>query len=82
MPKRFAFLILLLTLLLGVGGSHSAEAQWWGCKVCSWDTYGQAICVLSESIGPEGGESCRSGLICQGSNCWEVCYTMNPCSWA
>lgn len=80
--KNRALVVLVVLFALCVGPA-SLEAQWWvGCKTCGWDTYGQAICLFQDFIGPEGGEQCYAGQYCEGSRCWEVCYTQQPCSWA
>lgn len=43
------------------------------CLTCDTDYYGQNICVLVASIGPEGGTKCYSGT-------WG-CVTSQPCMW-
>lgn len=68
--------------VLALGFSFPLQAQIWGvCKMCGEDAYGQLICVRQEFNGPEGGESCYAGRSCQGDQCYNWCYTTNPCSW-
>jgi hypothetical protein len=55
-------------------GSNRAEALVQSCMTCDVDYYGQNICVLFPSIGPEGGTRCYAGT-------WG-CVTTQPCIWA
>jgi len=80
MKNRAVILVVALFALLA--GFEPMDAQIWGCKVCGWDAYGQAICLMQGFVGPEGGALCYAGQYCDGDQCYQICYTQQPCSWA
>ena len=51
-----------------------ANAQWFSCKTCDVDAYGQAVCVEFAQIGPEGYVRCFAYS-------WG-CSLSQPCVWA
>ena len=82
MTQKLAFRSLAILAVLALIFSIPATAQWQSCKMCDWDGYDQAICVLAPCCGPEGGISCNSSQQCWDGVCYEICYTSQDCSWA
>jgi hypothetical protein len=83
MTRMALGLLVVAAALVSGWGSAPAEAQWWGCKTCDYDSYGQAICVSQSFVGPEGGTYCYAGRTCEGLfDCYQWCYTTTPCTWA
>ena len=82
MRNRISSKVVILAAVLLLSLSVPALAQWNACKTCGSDNYGQAICLLSGGIGPEGGIYCHASRECWDGTCYQICYTWQDCVWA